>query len=342
MRSALLTVVTTLAITSCARARDPNSPDSPPFRDRITLIGAHTADNLLTPLIQTIAPDGTGLRTVRRLAHAGIDVGRVAPDGRRLVFSEPTTDKDKAIKLWLLGPIGEPQLLAERAGAVTAWSPDGKHVAFVRPADTSTDEAPAWESFTIDVSTKAQRRLPLPADCLADDWHPRDDVRTVLHLNPRNWIFRAEQRDRYPLRQLELQKADGTKSPITKDRSFDNLDGRFSPTGDRLAYYRRRFVDGRAREFGVVSALDGSWSKETVAFTDMGDAENLHKCRPQGSPCWSPDGKTVAWLVRSYKDPQQSLPTKIELVLIPADGGKSTRLSLTEKGLLWVTGIDWR
>ena len=105
-------------------------------------------------LIQTMVPDGTDLRTVLRLENGAIDVGRVAPDGQRLAFSGFRTGKDKAIKLWLLGPIGEPQLLTERGGAVTAWSPDCKQVAFARPADTNTEEAPAWESFTIDVSTK--------------------------------------------------------------------------------------------------------------------------------------------------------------------------------------------
>ena len=116
---------------------------------------------------------------------------------------------------------------------------------------------------------------------------------------------------------------------------------RFSPTGDRVTYYRRRFVNERPREFSVVSASDGSRSKEIFAFTDVADEEKLYMYRPHGSPCWSPDGKTVAWVVTAYKDRQQSLP-KFELLLIPVDSGKPTRLSLSAKGFTGVTLIDWR
>jgi hypothetical protein len=141
--------------------------------------------------------------------------------------------------------------------------------------------------------SRRQRKIQLPADYIAEDWHPKEDVRTLIYLNTRNWIYREKQKDRYPVRQLDLLKADGKKVPVSKDPSFDNLLSRFSPTGDRIAHYRRRFVDGRPKEYAVICAADGSRAKEVLAFTDAGDAKKLPWFRPDGFPCWSPDGKTI-------------------------------------------------
>jgi hypothetical protein len=183
--------------------------------------------------------------------------------------------------------------------------------------------------------------MPLTADYITEDWHPKEDVRTLIYMNPRNWIYREKQKDRYPVRQLDLLKADGKKVPVSKDPSFDNLWSRFSPTGDRIAHYRRRFVDGRPKEYAVICAPDGSRAKEVLAFTDTGDAEKLPWFRPVGFPCWSPDGKTIAWLVNTNTVARGD-GEKVELMFIRADGGEQRRVSLTDKGFTWVSAIDWR
>jgi hypothetical protein len=60
--------------------------------------------------------------------------------------------------------------------------------------------------------------------------------------------------------------------PITHDSSFDNIYSRYSSTGDRIAYYRRRFVNESPKELAVVCASDGTNAKEVFAFTDTSEA----------------------------------------------------------------------
>jgi Tol biopolymer transport system component len=323
-----------------SRGNEPKKQEPKPFRDRITLIGARIADDPKVNLIRTMAPDGTDLRTLLRLTEGGINAGRVAPDGARLVYTfAPASKKGEGI--WLLDSKGQTQKIADRPGQVTAWSPDGQQVAFYRWDPRANDGAGGAESFVIDVSTKKETDLSLPGDYMAEDWHPKETVRTVMYLNQRNRIYR-EKGDWYPIRQLDLLTAEGKKVPITKDPSFDNHSSRFSPTGDRIVHYRRRFVDGRPKEFAVVSAPDGSEAKEVFGFTDTSDAKKLNWLHPHGFPCWSPDGKTIAWLMSKKDKDGRTLRPEWDLVFFPAAGGEMRRLSLTDNGFLWVQAIDWR
>jgi RNA polymerase sigma factor (sigma-70 family) len=317
-----------------------NRPKSEQTKDTfcglLVLIGARTKDDPTAVLIQTMRPEGTDRRTVLRLPEGHISAGRISPSGDQLAYSY-IPPKAKGQELWLLNVKGQTQKVAERAGPVMAWSPDGKQIAFCRDAEDAKDDMLPCENFVIDVTTKQQAKLALTVEYVAEDWHPTEAVRTVMYSNPRNWIYREKKKDKYPVRQLDLLTADGKKVPITKDPSFDDLHSRFSPSGDRIAYHRRRFVDGRPREYVVVSAPDGSSAKEIFAITDTSDAAKLNWLHLHGFPCWSPDGKSIACLVA-----KKGLAIELDLVFFPVDAGEMRRLPLKDIGLTRVQAIDWR
>jgi Tol biopolymer transport system component len=293
-----------------------------------------------------MAPDGSDLQTALFVPEAAIASGRLSPDGRRLAYSFIPPGGNKT-ELWLLDASGKTQKLADHAGRVTAWSPDGTSVSYHRESPNSTDEHPVWESFTFDVNAKQEHALPLPNDYWAEDWHPKDNMRLLVYTNARNWIYREKRGDSYPVRQLDLLAAGGQRSPISKDPSFDNILPRFSPTGERIAHYRRRFEDERPKEFAAVCAPDGSGATEVFGFTDRAIADKLFWFRPQGHPSWSPNASEIAWLVVTHDREAVSASKamrmrKLALVFIPVAGGQPRMLSLSDKGVSSVMEIDWR
>ena len=229
----LVPVVLVLAV-GAGQAEEPRS-----FRGRILLIGTERVDDPLHPLIVTLGADGTDPRTVLRLTKQGTPgSGRVAPDGLRFAYTLFSSER-KGQQLWLMDADGKTRKLADQAGEITAWSPDGQRIAYFRDAASSTDAKPVLESFVFDLKSRKEQKLSLGTDYYAEDWHPKREVRTIIYGNWRNLIYREKEGDKYPVRQLDLLKADGTKLPISKDPSFDNLSSRFSPAGDRIAHYRK-------------------------------------------------------------------------------------------------------
>lgn len=182
------------------------------LRGRIVLIGANKANEPQAHSIQTIAPDGSDVRTLHSVGECSISTGRLSPDGSELAYSSEG-------KIWLLHLPGQARMLTDKKGGrITAWSPDGKKLSVVR-LNSETDN----ESYVVDTATGQQTRLPLSTDHVAEDWHPEKQIRTVVYMNPGKWIFRNNGMDQYPLRQLFSLTTDAKMVPLTKDASFDNI-----------------------------------------------------------------------------------------------------------------------
>ena len=239
--------------------------------------------------------------------------------------------------MWLLDAKGKASKIAEGGPTITSWSPDGRRIGYYR-AVPGTD---TFESNVVDVVSKEVTKLKLPAEYVAEDWHPSRDVRTAIYMNSRNNLYREKKGDRYPTRQLDLVDAGGKRTPLTKNPSTDNIWSRFSPAGDRIAHYQRWLVGEKSYEAAAVCNADGTNPRVVLVFTEQGDAEGLPWFRPNNVPAWSPDGKTLAWLVSQNKvigDQGRDL----QLVFVDADGGNFRRISLTDLGYAVVGSIDWR
>jgi Tol biopolymer transport system component len=341
MRTLRILIVATgciavLVVAGCDRGS--KKPELKTLPGQIVLIGVKTGDDLESRRILTMTPDGSDLRTLLRVDEGSISIGRLSPNRKRLAFT--CVKGYSELEVWLLEEDGQTRIVTEQGGHVTAWSPDGKQLAFYRAE--RKDNAETYENFEINIATKQQRKLELSKEYVAEDWHPRENIRIICYFNPGKSIHQEKPRpNTYFLRQLELLTADNKRIPITKDPSLDNIYSRYSPAGDRIVYYRRRVLDESAKEFAVVSAADGTSAKEVFAFTDTSEAEKLNWFHPHAFPAWSPDGKTIAWLV-SVTDAAKPTLDNFDLVFFPAEGGAMRRISLTPLGIKWVGGIDWR
>ena len=298
------------------------------------LIGAKTSDEPEAITIQVVSPEGKRLKTLFHRREGSISMGRLSSDGRQLAFDFESQDQKPG--LWLLKGGSEASQIADGGGYITAWSPDGMQLGLYGKGN----KPGSYESFVIDLKTKARHKLDLPLEYIAEDWHPRDNLRTAIYWNSRNLLYREMKGDHYPTRQLDLLMSNGQTRPLTKDPCTDNIWSRFSPTGDRLAYYQRRIIGEIAKEYAVVSLADGSKPRVLLCFTDSGQAKGLPWFRPRGFPAWSPDGKTIAWLINTNEKPEGQ-GEKWELLFIDVERKEFRRLSLTEKRYTWVSAIEW-
>ena len=80
---------------------------------------------------------------------------------------------------------------------------------------------------------------------------------------------------------------------------LDSIWARFSPDGKRLVYHERRHQDGRVLHFAVVQNRDGTGRRDLISFDEVYKRNAGYK--PNGHPCWSPDGTSVAWLIPRKK-----------------------------------------
>lgn len=304
----------------------------------IVLIGAKTEDTSQSCSIQLISRKGNQLRTlIRHETGTSYPGGRVSRSGDRVAWCVPV-GKER-YEFHVVDADGNSKKVADGRGMITAWSHDDSRIAVYR---SSAANKGAFESLVINVETGEETLLKLPADYLADDWHPKTGVRTALFMNPRNRMYRKLKGDNYPTRQLDLLSEDGTLKPLTKNPSTDNIWSRFSPKGDRIAHYGRTLDGETALEYGVVCQADGSEPAVVFEFAKFGMSNGLPWFRPFGSPAWSPDGKLLAWLVHSNPE-AKSDGEKLELLLIPTGQGEPKRILLAaEIGIRWVSGIDWR
>src|SRR4051812_15784608 len=152
-------------------------------------------------------------------------------------------------------------------------------------------------------------------------------------------VFEHPTKGTYPLRQIYLVTPDGSgREVLTTGPMLDSITARFSPDGTRLAYQERRHREGRVLHFAVVQGRGPGEPGDVVPFNEL--YKGNKEFRPHGSPCWSPDGESIAWLIPRKK--VQSGQTRMELMIVSVSSGKVTRLDLFQRGLNWVQAIDWR
>jgi hypothetical protein len=160
-----------------------------------------------------------------------------------------------------------------------------------------------WQSFTVDSDTGQEQQLAISPSDMVMDWSPDGRQLAVMAGNDRH-VFNHPTNGTYPLRQLYLLNPDST---------------------------------GRI-DFAMVASRDGKQAKEVLDFNAFFQGNKSFK--PNAAPCWSPDGKSVVWLV--LRNRTQAADLKCELVFVPVETGSPRRLRLDQLGIQWVQTIDWR
>jgi len=163
----------------------------------------------------------------RRLSTVGAadryDQIALAPDGRRVTVEIGNLELGST-DIWLLDVVsGVPTRLTidpiDSFGP--SWSPDGRRLAFSRPAPGPPD------IFVLDLAGSAEARPLLAGPGVQQAYHWSPDGRLIAYVD-----FRPELRH---ARQVELLSLDGGHRRL-RDAPASTFDPRFSPDGGRIAY----------------------------------------------------------------------------------------------------------
>ena len=216
---------------------------------------------------------------------------RWSPDGKYLSFVS-SRQGAKTGQVWLLNRAGgEAIKLTDVKGGVSdyAWSPDGKRLVLVvedpDPSNKDADEI------------KDEKKTPKPI--VIDRYHFKADI---------NGFLRGE-RSHLQLFDIDAKKAE----PLTTG-TFDEASPAWSPDGKQIAFIQRHGegdVDKMPnRDVFVIDARTGAQQRRLTTTT----------AEENGRPAWSPDGKSIAYLLGD--EVKFSAYDQSKLAIVPAAGGQ--------------------
>lgn len=301
--------------------------DAPAFRDKIVFFG-NTVDG--RQRIESTALDATRLQTLCELPQGtSVLPGRISPDGRTLAFTLVTKESPRPA-LWLWEHGSERKKLSDNVTWVCAWSPNSERI-----AGFDGDADGRFASFTIDVATGRRTKIDLPETDRVDDWSPNGRTLLATLGNPTRSYVRADGEE-YPLRALiSLDVSGERRTPITTDPQGDYIWPRYSPDGTQVAFYARYHRNGKTAEYAMIAGADGSNARELACFTSLDNDELI---KPNGAPCWAPDGRTIFFKVIKRPQIQDGVgadQTRFELAALASDGSGTRRIPLSTERSWW-------
>lgn len=228
------------------------------------------------------------------------------PDGSKILFVVKGVDADKNryfSHLWIVSAAGtQPErqfTFGEVLDSSPRWSPDGKQIAFLRTRDTET------QIWIIPADGGEARPLTRIAEGRLGNlcWSPDGSrIAFTFSRTPDQWTKKAQE---------EREKAGRSSPPRVITRLQFRLDG----VG---------FLDDRTHIW-VAEVATG----EATQVTD-GDYDDA-------SPCWSPDGKSIAFISNRSDDPDEK-PYAEDIWLVSSAGGALHKLPTPpgyKEGLAW-------
>jgi len=285
---------------------------------------------------------------------------QISPNGETVVFVHKRADKPNTFRteLWTVPSAGGAARSFTSSGkdAKPRWSPDGKRIAFV-----SSGRAESAQLFTISVDGgEATQLTRFPEGQIAAyAWAP-DGTKLAV-------TFREQDPD-WTKAAAEKREADGESDPPrVLDDLLYRLDGDGYFNAQRHALY---VVDAETGDHRKVFAKDTlgyfsfDWSPDS---RELVVAANIHRRAllepfrtelfrvdvrtgkpskvpdlpqgPKASPCWSPDGKQIAYAGRVGKDDIYSVEN-LELFVCDARSGKAKSLTKDQDYCLLAIGLD--
>jgi dipeptidyl aminopeptidase/acylaminoacyl peptidase len=215
--------------------------------------------------------------------------GRIAPDGRQVVYTVQRIDQKsekKYTNLWLSPAAGGQTrqfTYGDQADTQPRWSPDGRQLAFISNRD---DEKQAQIYLIAADGGEARQLTDLKGSFGAVEWSP--DGRQLL---------------------VNFRK----KDQETIEREADEQK-------KKLGVVSRRITRVFYKEDGAGYLPEERWHIWTVN-SETGEATQLTDGRyDETNPCWSPDGRDILFVSNRSEDPDFNLDAG-ELYLIPAEGG---------------------
>jgi len=248
---------------------------------RVDLL-AFTSSRLGGQSVWIMGPDGSD---PRRVTQMGLDMQLVwAPDGAHFAYVSQRGPYDElTIARW--DGSGTTPIFAASPVRSPDWSPDGRRLAFLASTDLGPQDI--WVIHADGTGAVNITNDEEPGNYGGLRWSPDGSRLLVESTRPG-----SQQRDLWAL------APDGTGLTNLTDAPGTDRLGRWSPSGDRIAYIR----DLRIDELWIM-ASDGS--DPTLVTVPAGPV----------APAWSPDGTRIAFVAAG------------DLWVVGVDGGSPTNLT---------------
>lgn len=216
---------------------------------------------------------------------------RIAPDGTHIVYASQRIDKKtekKFSNLWMLSKEknGARQFTyGDQTDTHPRWSPDGSAIAFL--SNRGDKELPA-QIYIIPIDGGEAKPLTKIKGSIEDfAWSPdgKKFVCTVRKTDPE---------------ELERQNDPQKKKLGVVDRQYERVFYKLDGLG---------YLPKERKHLWIVNARSG----RAKQITD-------HPVYDEEHPCWSPDGKWIAFLSNRHEEPDFH-PDAVGLYIMPARGG---------------------
>ncbi len=226
---------------------------------------------------------------------------RISHDGRFLAFArrirQGPPDEIAGISIRDLARDGAIRTLDTLRGN-PRWSPDGKRLLVaVGKGEVPGTAMSSMEAWVMNADGSAPRKLAIPQTDQVDDWSPEG-----------SWILTDSHRDKDAGYQIYRMRLDGSDAHrlTTTGKGVLNLDGRISPDGRQIAYFR---IGDRESGIWVMNA-DGSHPRQVF--------KALESAIP-GGPSWSPDGQKIVFSVHAERRHEKGYLEKVNPRLVIID-----------------------